>query len=130
MNAIFQRKSNVAGRSGQPVPPLLATIELNPAGNALYLQRDQHIKMRDAAGWAVRALSGILWITQDGDSRDIVLEAGQSFVLDRNGIALLTPLGKADICVEHDAGRHAVQRCITAANVMPVCSVAGVYAVG
>lgn len=36
----------------------------------------------DAAGTEVICLSGCVWITQYGDERDIVLKAGQSFVLE------------------------------------------------
>ena len=40
----------------------------------------------------VACLSGSLWITQDGDLRDIVLGAGESFELDRPGDALISAL--------------------------------------
>ena len=42
-------------------------------------------------GRRVECLSGCLWITQDGDPRDVVLEAGQAFEFDRDG-ALLSAL--------------------------------------
>lgn len=38
----------------------------------------------------VECLTGVIWITQDGDRRDIILEAGQAFELDRDGDALLS----------------------------------------
>ncbi len=41
-------------------------------------------------GRRVELLSGSLWITQDGDSRDIVLAAGEAFDFDRRGDALLS----------------------------------------
>ena len=41
-------------------------------------------------GRSVECLSGALWITQDGDLRDIVLGAGESFAFDRRGEALLS----------------------------------------
>lgn len=34
----------------------------------------------DAGGLTLRCLSGCLWITLDNDARDIILDAGQSFV--------------------------------------------------
>jgi hypothetical protein len=34
----------------------------------------------DAGGLTLRCLSGCLWITLDHDARDIILDAGQSFV--------------------------------------------------
>jgi Protein of unknown function (DUF2917) len=41
-------------------------------------------------GRRVELLSGSLWITQDGDRRDIVLKAGEAFDFDRRGDALLS----------------------------------------
>jgi hypothetical protein len=38
-----------------------------------------------------------------------VLEAGESFVLDRNGRALLTPIGKANICIAHESSTQTCQ---------------------
>jgi hypothetical protein len=41
-------------------------------------------------GRRVECLAGSLWITQDGDLRDIVLRAGEAFDFDRHGEALLS----------------------------------------
>jgi hypothetical protein len=81
-------------------PSRLATMALDPDGSILQLQDHQHVEMRRALGWKVHAVSGSIWITQEGDVRDIVLEPGESFVLDRHGPALLTPLGKAGVCIQ------------------------------
>jgi hypothetical protein len=42
------------------------------------------------SGRRVEVVSGTLWITQDGDLRDIVLGAGEAFDFDRRGEALLS----------------------------------------
>lgn len=65
---------------------------LNPAGETIALRPDHHLHIRRGAGWTVRATQGTVWLTQDGDPRDIVLQPGDSFVLDRDGDALLTAL--------------------------------------
>ncbi len=39
----------------------------------------------DARGQLLTCESGELWITQDGDRRDIILPAGQSWRIDRAG---------------------------------------------
>jgi hypothetical protein len=70
---------------------------LNPAGETISLRRHQHMNVAGAAGWTITALSGSAWITQDGDIRDVVLEAGQSFVLDRDGPVIISPFG--DTCL-------------------------------
>lgn len=41
-------------------------------------------------GRSVQCLSGSIWITQDGDRRDIVLGAGGAFAFDRDADALLS----------------------------------------
>jgi hypothetical protein len=45
-----------------------------------------------ALGRRVKCLSGSLWITQDGDGRDIVLAPGEGFEFDRPGDALVSAL--------------------------------------
>lgn len=47
-----------------------------------------------ALGRRVECLSGVLWVTQDGDRRDVVLEAGEAFDFDRPGTALLSALAE------------------------------------
>jgi hypothetical protein len=70
---------------------------LDPAGETVHLPRHRHMNLSGAAGWTITVLSGSAWITQDGDIRDIVLEAGQSFALDRDGPAIISPLGDASL---------------------------------
>ena len=43
-------------------------------------------------GRRIECVSGSLWITQDGDPRDIVLSAGESFAFDHKGDALISAL--------------------------------------
>ena len=57
------------------------------------LQPDRSLDIQDGAGITVRVTRGNVWITQRGDPRDVVLCAGQSFKLDRNGLALVAALG-------------------------------------
>lgn len=79
-------------------------MELNPAGEILLLSGAQLLRIERAAGWTIKALSGSVWITQDGDVRDIVLDAGQSFIPDRDGEVVLSPFGDARVCLAHGAG--------------------------
>ena len=87
-----------------------AAMELNPNGEILSLRATQHMHLPDARGWTVRALAGAVWIAQDGDIRDVVLEAGDCMVLDRDSPALLSPLGEARISLVRDTGRSTIQR--------------------
>lgn len=82
---------------------------LDPCGETIALDASQTAHLRDASGWTIRALDGSVWITQDGDIRDVVLEAGQTVVLDRNVPTLLSPFGKARISVRLDTCHNPAQ---------------------
>jgi hypothetical protein len=76
-------------------------MTLRPSQTPLHLRAREVLDIRDGQGLAVRCLSGALWITQDGDTDDIVLKAGQCFVLDRPGLALVSaPVSAATVVVE------------------------------
>lgn len=47
------------------------------------------LALRDARGHTVTCLCGSIWLTMEGDRRDIVLAPGASFVVDRDGLTLL-----------------------------------------
>jgi hypothetical protein len=55
-------------------------------------------------GANVMCTNGALWLTQQGDPVDHLLQAGQSFTLDQRGIVLVQGLlrGKALIRVSHE----------------------------
>ena len=57
------------------------------------LAQGKLLDIHDGQGYAVACLAGTLWITQSNDPRDIVLEAGESFVLDKPGLALVNAAG-------------------------------------
>ena len=65
------------------------------------LRAREVLDIRDGQGLVVRCLAGSLWITQDGDTDDVVVEAGQCFMLDRGGLALVSaPVTTATLVVE------------------------------
>ena len=57
-------------------------------------------------GRRVEVVSGAIWITQDGDSRDIVLQDGDAFDFDRAGDALLSAFADSRYLVLDAVGRH------------------------
>jgi hypothetical protein len=53
------------------------------------LPRGGTLRIADGQAHVVDVFQGQVWITQDGDSRDVFLAAGQSFTVDGPGLALL-----------------------------------------
>ena len=76
-------------------------MNARPSTTLLQLRAREVLHIRDGRGLAVRCLGGSLWITQAGDTDDIVLKAGQCFVLDRHGLTLVSaPISPATVLVE------------------------------
>jgi hypothetical protein len=44
----------------------------------------------------LRVERGAVWITQESDARDVMLKSGESFRLDRDGVALVEACGRDD----------------------------------
>lgn len=80
----------------------------------LDLTRDQGVRIANALGTRIECRSGALWITLDNDPRDVLLDAGQWFVLDSPGDAIVQAiLGPAEVAVMqgcNDAAAPRVQR--------------------
>ena len=67
-------------------------MDLSQLAPAVDLQPGQSLRMQDSVGHRIVVLQGNVWITQDRDPRDVVLGAGEDFVIDRPGLAVVTPL--------------------------------------
>lgn len=65
------------------------TINLVP----LALQPGKSLDIRDGAGTVVSVRSGIVWVTQADDKRDIFLKAGETFTVSKPGLTLVAALG-------------------------------------
>ena len=59
------------------------------------LAKGQIRRVHRSLGHRVECVSGALWVTQDGDPRDIVLTPGDSFAFDQRGDALISALDDA-----------------------------------
>ncbi len=57
------------------------------------------VKLEGARGTTLRVTRGTLWLTLEGDLRDIVLAAGDSFTIDRGGLTLVEAQDSATVCV-------------------------------
>jgi hypothetical protein len=64
--------------------------DLNPA--AIILRKGEIRRVPNSLGRRIEALSGSLWVTIDNDPRDIVVEAGEGFSVDRSGDTLISAM--------------------------------------
>jgi len=80
--------------------PAIRAEEIALAARAIH-------RIEDGAGTLIECLSGVLWITQNGDHRDITLERGARFWLDRDGLAIVYGLEQARFRLQHSAATPA-----------------------
>mgnify|MGYP001770446520 FL=1 len=66
-----------------------------PFQNVLPKGEREIIKKKDKAV-RVRCISGLLWITQEGDIRDIILKPGDEFTITNRGVALISSLDDSE----------------------------------
>ena len=74
---------------------MLAPLELEP----IALEARTVHRIDNGKGMQVTCVTGVVWVTQEHDSRDIILAAGQSAVLDRRGLAVVFAFKDALITV-------------------------------
>lgn len=69
------------------------------------LRADATATLSARPGQQLVGVRGVLWITQDGDPRDIFVAAGERFVFDRRGTAVVHALREAGAFVVVDTSR-------------------------
>jgi hypothetical protein len=57
------------------------------------------VHLDGARGTTLRVTRGTLWLTQERDRRDIVLEAGDAYTIERDGRTIVEAQGAATVCV-------------------------------
>jgi hypothetical protein len=62
---------------------------------AVKLAPHQTLRLVDGAGSTVCAVEGSVWITEENEPKDIVLEAGGCYRLQHRGVAIVNALGSA-----------------------------------
>lgn len=70
------------------------------------LEYDSVLPLRDSRGLRVVCLDGVVWITEQEDRKDTVLEAGGAYELSKNGTSLVLALRSARIAIEGPAMAH------------------------
>jgi len=66
-------------------------IELQSGG--LRLGQGQILRVVDGAGASICARAGTIWITEEHQTRDVVLEPGGCYRLRQDGVAIVHALG-------------------------------------
>lgn len=129
MTTTTHQASGTHDGASSPEVALNSCVEATPATGSVALNKKQHLRLRDAFGWTVKAESGTIWLTQESDSRDIVLKAGDSFVLDRQGAALISPLGEARLSLKRESANLSDKARKTLSKFLPSFSAArGLFA--
>jgi len=67
---------------------------INTPNARLAVGAQRGLRLNAARGTELRSLRGTLWVTIDNDPRDIVLDAGESFVVDTNEPLFVMALGE------------------------------------
>ena len=67
-------------------------MDLSQIAGSIPLHSGQPLRIENGYGRRISVLEGHVWVTQDGDPRDIVLSAGDDFVFDRRTMAVLSAL--------------------------------------
>lgn len=72
------------------------------------LRTPQPLRLVDARGTWLRAMSGALWVTLDHDSRDLVLQTGESLLIETTAPVTVSALGgraSVGLCAPQRAAR-------------------------
>ena len=75
-------------------------MELHLNAPVLALEPGQVVTLDDAAGTRISARSGTVWVTEEGDSDDYIVAAGETLVVARGGRTLVQALQPACIALQ------------------------------
>ena len=68
-------------------------MDLSPIATSIPVHNNQPVRLQNGFGRRITVIEGNVWVTQDGDPRDIVLRAGDDFRFDRPVDAIVSALG-------------------------------------
>lgn len=80
-------------------------MKIATAHFAIDLSRQAMLSLADAAGVRFAVDHGSVWITLDGDSRDVVLEAGHAFTTQEHRRALVYALAPSRVGIDGAHGQ-------------------------
>ena len=86
---------------------------INTPNARLAVGAQRGLRLDADRGTLLRAVKGTLWVTIDNDPRDIVLDAGESFVVDSDEPLFVMALGERatlDVCTDSPLGEPRTPR--------------------
>jgi hypothetical protein len=72
--------------------------------DSIGLPRGRTLRIEDGGGTLLHVWEGEVWVTQEGSTKDHVLIAGQTFRLDRDGVALVQSFRRSIVSLSKPAG--------------------------
>ncbi len=79
---------------------MMADLPSRPFGQINDLCKRQLLALRGRRGARIESRRGAIWITQDGDLNDVVLNPGEAHVLDSDALVLIQALDAASVSVQ------------------------------
>ena len=77
-------------------------MDLSQIAGSIDLRRSQPLRLVNGYGRRISVLEGHVWVTQDGDPRDVVLGPGEDFRFDRPVSAVVSALDGDAMIVRQD----------------------------
>ena len=77
-------------------------MDLSQIAASIPVRSQRPLRLKNSFGRRIAVLEGNVWVTQDGDPRDIVLSVGDDFIFDRRATAILSALGGEARIVRQD----------------------------
>lgn len=69
------------------------------AGTIIELTAREAVTLSDVRGSTLRVTRGTVWLTQENDSHDVILRAGDNWVVERQGATVLEAQDDVVLCV-------------------------------
>jgi len=78
-------------------------MELRHIHHTLDLAGEGLLSIRDGQAARIRCNEGMLWITEEGEVKDTILSAGDTYTIRHAGLTLLTAFGASRLTIEGHA---------------------------
>ena len=93
---------------------------LNAQRAQLNLADDEVVRLRDACDSRLEVTQGHVWVTIDGDHKDVVLASGESLLIDsRDGVTVSAIRGAASLKVRANVGANECRRAAVVRGAAP-----------